>query len=88
MAAKKKQTLDDFLKSEKYCDYATTLSFEDGLALLEELVNTVESGELPLEQAIGSYERGVALVESLRKKLEGAEERLRLLNKDSEAEKN
>jgi exodeoxyribonuclease VII small subunit len=79
---KKKRTLEELLKAENYQELAAELTFEDGMNLLEELVATVEAGTLPLEQAVESYERGVALVSQLRAKLEGAEERLKLLQKD------
>lgn len=55
------------------------LAFEDGLKLLEELVSKVETGSLPLESAILSYERGVALVARLRELLSGAEQKIKLL---------
>lgn len=57
------------------------LSFENGLKLLEELVEKVESGGLPLDKAILAYERGAALIEQLRSQLGGAEEKLRVLAK-------
>ncbi|NDC37731.1 MAG: exodeoxyribonuclease VII small subunit [Proteobacteria bacterium] len=57
------------------------LSFEDGLKLLDELVQKVESGALPLETAIHSYEKGAKLIERLRGLLSGAEEKLELLSK-------
>jgi exodeoxyribonuclease VII small subunit len=38
-----------------------TLSFEDALAELEAIVQTLERGEGKLDEAIEAYERGVAL---------------------------
>ena len=38
-----------------------SLSFEQAMAELEKIVQRLESGQEPLEQAIGLYERGVAL---------------------------
>lgn len=55
------------------------VSFEDGLRLLEELVTSVENGDLALNQAVTSYERGVALIGHLRTVLSNAEEKLKLL---------
>ena len=37
------------------------LSFEDALDELQALVRTLEKGESKLDQAVQSYERGVAL---------------------------
>lgn len=55
------------------------LTFEDGIRLLERLVQAVESGSLPLEKAITSYEKGAVLLKHLKGKLSGAEERLKVL---------
>ena len=38
-----------------------TLSFEDALKELETVVQGLEDGRIPLEDAIASYERGAAL---------------------------
>jgi exodeoxyribonuclease VII small subunit len=73
--------LEDFLAEKDPKTFVESLTFEQGIALLEELVGSVESGSLPLDQAVLSYERGVVLVESLRKLLTGAEEKLRLFQK-------
>ena len=59
----------------------SSLSFEKGLALLEELVSRVESGSLPLDKAIEAYEQGVKLASKLQAELQGAEEKLKLLKK-------
>jgi exodeoxyribonuclease VII small subunit len=56
------------------------LRFEEALTLLEGVVAAVESGNLPLDQAIGSYERGTQLIQHLRGLLSGAEEKLRVLS--------
>ena len=60
-------------------DEISQLTFEAALALLEGVVSAVESGSLPLDQAIGSYERGSHLVQHLRGLLAGAEQKLRNL---------
>jgi len=75
----KELSLKDLLTKENAEELVKDLDFEQGLKLLEELVEKVESGSLPLEKAVASYERGVALVERLRNLLSGAEERLKVL---------
>lgn len=55
------------------------VSFEQGLQRLEELVEQVESGVMPLDQSLQAYEQGARLVAHLRKLLSGAEEKLRTL---------
>ena len=43
--------------------------FEDAMTELEALVGQMESGRLPLEDALTAYERGVALVRHCRERL-------------------
>ena len=84
MAPKQVKLEDLLLESdapEKISDKIAALSFEQGLSLLDELVKGVESGSLTLDRSILSYERGSLLIEHLKKKLTGAEEKLRVLEK-------
>ena len=48
------------------------LSFEEALAELERIVQRLESGQTPLEESIGIYERGAALKSHCEKRLEAA----------------
>ena len=80
--AEKTVTLEALLKGEVGAPEIQALKFEQALALLEEVVSSVESGALPLDQAIGSYEQGTQLVQHLRKLLSGAEEKLRVLGEE------
>ena len=48
------------------------LSFEQALAELERIVGQLESGQAPLEQSIGLYERGALLKAHCEKRLEAA----------------
>jgi exodeoxyribonuclease VII small subunit len=73
-------TLEALLSGEVSESQVGALSFEQALKLLEEVVTSVESGSLPLDRAIGSYEHGTALIKHLRQLLSGAEEKLRVLN--------
>lgn len=78
-------TVQELLEDEKASEKIKDLPFESGLKLLEELVGKVESGTLPLEKAISSYERGVLIVSRLREQLSGAEEKLKILSKSGKA---
>jgi exodeoxyribonuclease VII small subunit len=53
-----------------------TLSFEDALAELEQIVRGLESGQQKLEDAILAYERGAALRKHCEAKLAEAEARV------------
>ncbi|MBM4334389.1 MAG: exodeoxyribonuclease VII small subunit [Deltaproteobacteria bacterium] len=50
--------------------------FEQALAQLESLVHKLEIGELDLEQALGTFEEGVALAKLCSARLEAAELRI------------
>lgn len=54
----------------------TTLSFEDALAELEQIVRGLEGGQQKLEDAIAAYERGAALRRHCETKLAEAEARV------------
>ena len=53
--------------------------FEELVAQLEERARKLETGNIPLEDAITTYEEGAALVEQLRKLLDEAELRVQRL---------
>ena len=50
----------------------STLSFEQALAELEQIVARLESGQAPLEASIAMYERGAALKAHCEQRLEAA----------------
>jgi exodeoxyribonuclease VII small subunit len=54
-------------------------SFEQSLKQLEQIVNEMESGELPLEQAIRKFEEGIELSKFCAQKLEETERKITLL---------
>ncbi len=60
--------------------------FEDELRDLEGIVEQLDSGQLPLEESIRAFERGVALLRSLNQKLEQAERRIEVLVKNAKGE--
>lgn len=57
------------------------LSFEQNLEELEKVVQELEDGELPLEEALQRFEKGVELSETCRKQLEAAESKVEILLK-------
>jgi exodeoxyribonuclease VII small subunit len=58
--------------------------FEEEIKDLETLVNQIDSGELTLEESISAFERGVALVKSLNRKLDEVERKVELLTRNTE----
>lgn len=55
------------------------LSFEESLAELEQIVAQLERGEIPLDDALKQFERGIALVRSSQTKLEQAQQKVAIL---------
>jgi exodeoxyribonuclease VII small subunit len=53
-----------------------TEGFEDALGKLEERVRALETGELPLDEALALYEQGVELAQRCHGYLDRAEERV------------
>lgn len=60
--------------------------FEDGLKDLEAIVARIDSGELPLEESIQAFERGVALVRALNQKLDEVEKKIEVLVRDNQGQ--
>ncbi len=56
-------------------------SFETGLDELEQIVKQLESAEMPLEESLALFEKGVTLSETCRKQLEEAESKVEILLK-------
>jgi exodeoxyribonuclease VII small subunit len=53
--------------------------FEETLAELETLVRRLEQGELPLEESLAAFERGMALVKQLGTRLDDVTQRVHVL---------
>ena len=60
----------------------TDIKFEDALQRLEQIVDQLEAGDLPLDDSLKVFEEGVALARRCAKYLEEAEKRIELLTKD------
>jgi exodeoxyribonuclease VII small subunit len=56
-----------------------TMSFEEAMAALEQVVGALERGEVPLDQSIALYERGAKLKAHCAEKLKDAEEKVELI---------
>jgi len=53
-----------------------SMSFEDALAELEQIVRRLEAGQVKLDEAILSYERGALLKQHCERKLNEAQQRV------------
>ena len=54
-------------------------SFEKAVAELESIVAAMERDDLPLEQALSSYQRGIALLRQCQGTLTAAEQKIKML---------
>jgi exodeoxyribonuclease VII small subunit len=61
-------------------------TFEAALKQLEEIVQRLERGELPLEESLKLYEDGIRLSRLCHAKLEEAEGKIELLMKDAKGD--
>ena len=57
-------------------------SFEAAVAELEAIVQEMESGNLPLEDALARYQRGIGLLRHCQTTLGNAEQRVRMPERD------
>ena len=62
------------------------LTFEAGMAELEAIVQSLESGQMPLEESFKAYERAVEIKDALVKLLDEGDRRIRVLTQGGETE--
>lgn len=58
---------------------AELLTFEQSMQELELLVSKMEQGDLPLEDALQNFERGIQLARHSQQKLKDAEQKVQIL---------
>jgi exodeoxyribonuclease VII small subunit len=66
-------------KPESSDSSVTPPAFEHSLAQLEALVARLESGDLPLDEALASFEQGVRLTRDCQGALSAAQQKVQLL---------
>lgn len=57
----------------------TTPDFEQSLKELEGIVARMEQGDIPLEESLRQFERGIALTRTCQEALKAAEQRVQIL---------
>ena len=61
------------------------LTFEQELQMLEAIVGKLEQGDVPLEEALAQFQKGVALSKKLQETLQNAEDTLtKVINEEQE----
>ena len=63
------------------------LSFEEAIAGLTDIVDKIEQGQIPLQESLDQYERGMALIKRCRTILQQAEQRIEKITKEQEGQK-
>lgn len=61
-------------------DVTPPASYEAGLQELERLVSELESGQLPLDRLLVSYQRGAFLLSHCRDRLQAVEDQIKVLD--------
>ncbi len=62
------------------------LSFEEAITGLTDIVGKIEEGQIPLQDSLEQYERGMALIKHCRTILQKAEQRIEKITKEEEGE--
>jgi len=72
-------------KNEKKTDISN-MSFEQAIKELTGIVEKIEQGEIPLENSLQQYERGMALIAHCRTVLQKAEKRIEKIGREQQTE--
>lgn len=64
---------------DKQINAALPSDFEDALASLEQIVERMEKGDLPLEQSLEAYQQGVKLAQVCQQRLDQVEQQVQVL---------
>ncbi len=62
------------------------MKFEEAMERLEDIVQSLEEGELTLEKSLVTFEEGMKLIKFCSKKLEEAEQKVTMLVQGSEGD--
>jgi exodeoxyribonuclease VII small subunit len=75
----------DMAKSKNQDDISK-LSFEQAIKELTSIVEKIEQGEIPLQDSLAQYEKGMALIKHCRTILQKAEQRIEKISKEEKSE--
>jgi len=62
------------------------LSFEEAIKALTQIVEKIETGEVPLQTSIEQYEKGMALIKHCRGILQAAEKKIEKVSQEGQEE--
>ncbi len=74
------------MAGKKQKDDVGGLSFEASIKELTNIVGKIEQGQIPLQDSLQQYERGMALIKQCRTILQKAEKRIEKITKEETSE--
>jgi exodeoxyribonuclease VII small subunit len=72
--------------SAKESNDISKMSFEDAIKELTAIVGKIEQGQVPLQDSLEQYEKGMALIKHCRTILQKAEKRIEKITEEKNAE--
>ena len=63
-----------------------TMSYEQALARLEQIIRAMENDKIPLAESLALYEEGVVIVRRLSAELDDAERKIKILQQNAQGE--
>jgi len=74
------------MSERKYRDEINKLTFEQAIHQLKDIVSKIEQGEIPLQDSLDQYEKGMALIKHCRGILQKAEKRIEKISREEPPE--
>ena len=74
------------MTERKQKDEITKLTFEQAIQQLKGIVDRIEQGQIPLQDSLEQYEKGMALIKHCRDILQKAEKRIERISKEEPPE--
>jgi len=74
------------MAGQKQKNDISKLSFEEAIKELTSIVEKIEQGEIPLQDSLAQYEKGMALIKHCRTILQTAEQRIEKISKEEKSE--
>ncbi len=74
------------MTERKQKDEISKLTFEQAINQLKGIVDKIEQGEIPLQDSLEQYEKGMALIKHCRDILQKAEKRIERISKEEPPE--
>jgi len=73
-------------KTQKDKNALDHVTFEQAIEKLNDIVQKIETGQVPLEESLRQYEQGMALIARCRRILQDAEKRIEIIHEGTQSE--